>query len=435
MRYISTNHQSEAVTLRQAVLQGLPPDNGLYLPAEIQQFPAAFLSRTPQLSFQQIALEVAHTLLGGDLPWNILEQLVDAAFTFDAPLVELEQNTFSLELFHGPTLAFKDFGARFMARLMGYFMEESSRELNILVATSGDTGSAVAHGFLGIPGIRVFILYPSGKVSRIQEQQLTTMGHNITALEVEGVFDDCQQLVKSAFLDRDLTSKLQLSSANSINLARLIPQSFYYVYAYSRLANRDSAPVFSVPSGNFGNLTAGIIAQRMGLPVTRFIAATNVNRAVPDYLASGKYSPAPSLATISNAMDVGNPSNFARLLELYQADVARMRVDLWGCSVTDADAKAVIRRVQAQCRYILDPHGAVGYLALERFRQQHNWNGPGIFLETAHPAKFSELVEEVLSCKVETPERLREYLARKKQSIKLPNSFAALKELLLQRCH
>ena len=437
MHYQSTKGQSKPVSLREAVLQGLPADNGLYLPVEISQFPESFLRKAPDLTFQQIAIEIAHTLLGGDLALNVLERIITTALTFDAPLVEVAPNTYSLELFHGPTLAFKDFGARFMARLMGYYMEDCSQELNILVATSGDTGSAVAHGFLGVPGIRVFILYPSGKVSPIQEQQLTTMGHNITALEIAGVFDDCQRLVKEAFLDRELSEKLLLSSANSINIARLIPQSFYYVYAYSRLGKSlgegTLAPIFSVPSGNFGNLTAGVIAQRMGLPVERFIAATNINRVVCDYLNKGVFSPAPSKSTISNAMDVGNPSNFARLLALYQNQHKLMKQGLWGFSVTDSETRVVMKRLYESTGYIVDPHGAVAYLALENYRQQFNYQGPGIFLETAHPAKFAPLVEEILNIKIPLPQRLQTYLTRKKRSIPLPNDFASLKAFLLSR--
>jgi len=431
MRFYSTNKNTPVVSLKEAVLTGLAPDNGLYLPETIPPLSADFFSSAATLSFQQISFEIARLFTDKDLPDSTLEDMISSTITFEAPLVELAENFYCLELFHGPTLAFKDFGARFMARLMGHFVQGNDRELNILVATSGDTGSAVAHGFLNVPGITVTLLYPSGKVSNIQEMQLTTMGGNIRALEVDGTFDDCQRLVKLAFLDRDLNEKLLMSSANSINIARLIPQSFYYVQAYAQLKDKDLPTVFSIPCGNFGNLTAGLIAQKIGLPVHRFIAATNLNCVVPDYLESGSFSPRPSQPTISNAMDVGNPSNFARMLDLYGNNLEIMRKHIYGTCVNEEETRQAMAKVFQETGYILDPHGAVGCLGLERYKNSVPETANGIFFETAHPAKFGSVVEEVIGRKVEMPPRLRKYLEGTKEAVRLSSTFDEFKELLM----
>ena len=415
MNYYSTNNKKSAVSLKEAVLKGLAPDNGLYMPESVPVLPESFFESLPEKSFQQIAYEVAHALLQDDVPADELEKMIKRTITFDAPLVEIEKNVFSLELYHGPTLAFKDFGARFMSQLLGYFAKEEKREIVILVATSGDTGSAVANGFLGVPGIRVVVLYPSGKVSDIQEKQFTTLGQNITALEVDGSFDDCQRLVKEAFLDEELNKKFFLTSANSINIARLIPQSFYYFYAWSRLKNRNNV-VFSVPSGNFGNLTAGLIAKRMGLRISHFVASTNRNDIVPQYLETGIFNPKPSQATVSNAMDVGNPSNFARMMDLYANDLNKIKADITGYRLSDEETKQVMREVYETSNYILDPHGAVGYLGLKKYLADHT-EATGVFLETAHPAKFLEVVEYTLKTEIKIPEKLKQFVKGNKKSI------------------
>jgi threonine synthase len=365
MNYYSTNNPTHKVSLKEAVLKGLAYDNGLYMPEAIPVLPKSFFDLLPEKSFQQIAFEVANAFLKDDVPTAELKRIIEHTISFDAPLIELEKNVFTLELFHGPTLAFKDFGARFMSQLLGYFAKEEKREIVILVATSGDTGSAVANGFLGVPGTKVVVLYPSGKVSDTQEKQFTTLGQNITALEVDGSFDDCQRLVKEAFLDEELTTKFFLTSANSINIARLIPQSFYYFYAWSRLKEKSNV-VFSVPSGNFGNLTAGLIAKRMGLPIRHFVASTNINDIVPEYLRTGHFNPKSSQSTISNAMDVGNPSNFARMMDLYQNDHEKLKSDVLGFDFSDAETQTTMCEVFARSKYIIDPHGAVGYLGLKK---------------------------------------------------------------------
>lgn len=432
MKFYSTNHQTKDASLKEAVLSGLAPDGGLFMPENIPVLPKDFFETLNLMTFREIAFEVVQPFLAADVPEFALKKMIEDAFNFDVPLVQLEENIFVLELFHGPTLAFKDFGARFMARLMAFLNQNTDKELTILVATSGDTGSAVAHGFLNVPGIQVFILYPSGKISHIQEQQLTTMGGNITALEIDGTFDDCQRLVKQAFPDPDLLREMNLTSANSINIARLLPQSFYYFYAVSRLEPQQTPMVFSVPSGNYGNLTGGLLAQRMGLPVTRFVAATNANDVVPQYLNSGHYEPQPTKKTISNAMDVGNPSNFARMLDLYQNDHEKILNDLWGASFSDEQTRAAINDIFAQQQYLLDPHGAVGYLGLRAYLDAAETSSPGVFLETAHPAKFADVIKDTIQQPVEVPERLGDYLKREKQSIQLPNDFGELKELLLR---
>lgn len=433
MNYYSTNNKNHQVSLREAVLKGLAPDNGLYMPETIPVLPKSFFDSLPEKSFQQIAFEVAQALLQDDVPQAELKRIIEHTITFDAPLIELEKNIFALELFHGPTLAFKDFGARFMSQLLGYFAKEEKREIVILVATSGDTGSAVANGFLGVPGTKVVVLYPSGKVSDIQEKQFTTLGQNITALEVDGSFDDCQRLVKQAFLDEELNKKFFLTSANSINIARLIPQSFYYFYAWSRLMNRDNV-VFSVPSGNFGNLTAGLIAKRMGLPIKHFVASTNRNDIVPEYLRTGIFTPKPSQATISNAMDVGNPSNFARMMDLYVNELNKIKSDITGYTFSDEETKQVMQEVYKNSNYTLDPHGAVGYLGLKKYLTD-NKEATGVFLETAHPAKFLEVVEETLTTKFRMPEALKGFLQGQKNTIKSTNRFDELRNRLNQELH
>ncbi len=421
MNYYSTNNKKSTVSLKEAVLKGLAPDNGLYMPESIPVLPKAFFDSLPEKTFQQIASEVAHALLHDDVPASELKQMVEHTITFDAPLIEVEKNVFALELFHGPTLAFKDFGARFMSQLLSWFAKEEKREIVILVATSGDTGSAVANGFLGVPGVKVLVLYPSGKVSDIQEKQFTTLGQNITALEVDGSFDDCQRLVKEAFLDEELNKKFFLTSANSINIARLIPQSFYYFYAWSQLKDRSNV-VFSVPSGNFGNLTAGLIAKRMGLPIRQFIASTNRNDIVPEYLQSGIFNPKPSQATISNAMDVGNPSNFARMMDLYYNDLNQIKADVTGYRFSDEETKQAMREVYKTSNYILDPHGAIGYLGLKKYLAEHT-EATGVFLETAHPAKFLGVVEDTLKTQVQIPDKLKAFIKGNKKSIHCSNEF------------
>ena len=432
MRYYSTNHKSPSVSLKEAVLKGLADDNGLYMPEHIPVLPKYFFDSISNKSFREISLAIASALIEDSIPQDVLKKIVDEALNFDAPLVSLTDELNVLELFHGPTLAFKDFGARFMAGLTSYFITDSGKKLTILVATSGDTGSAVASGFYNVPGINVLILYPSGKVSGIQEKQLTTWGKNITALEVVGTFDDCQRMVKQAFLDEDIKKKRMLSSANSINIARLIPQSFYYFYAYAQLKNKNRSLVFSVPSGNFGNLTAGLLAARMGLPVSKFISATNINDVVPEYLNTGNFKPRPSQSTISNAMDVGNPSNFARMLDLMPV-LKDMKATVQGYSFTDDETRSAIKEIYNKCNYILDPHGAIGYLGLKSYMSKNAGKINGIFLETAHPAKFPETVESVIGNQIIQPERLEKFTRMEKKSIPLPNQFDDLKNFLLKK--
>ena len=412
------------------MLQGLAPDKGLYMPERIPSLPAGFFDAAGERSMQEIAFVVAHEFVSDDIDDNTLSSIISHAIPFDAPVVGIDDNIYALELFHGPTFAFKDFGARFMAGLLGHFAQQEGREVVILVATSGDTGSAVANGFLGVPGTRVIVLYPQGKVSEIQEKQFTTLGQNITALEVNGTFDDCQRLVKQAFVDPELTQSLFLTSANSINVARLIPQSFYYIHAYAQVRHLDLPLVFAVPSGNFGNLTGGLLAMKMGLPVAHFVACTNVNDVVPEYLDSGLFRPRPSIQTISNAMDVGNPSNFARMLDLYDNDRDAMAAVILGRAFTDEETRDAIRDVFERTGYILDPHGAVGYLGIRSYLSQY---GPaaGVFLETAHPGKFLEVVEETLGKSIELPEGLKAFAAGKKQSVPMSKEFGDLKEYLL----
>lgn len=430
MKYYSTNNEAPNVDLRTAVTEGLAPDRGLYMPERIVPLPEWFFKEMESFTFREIALEVAKHFFGEDIPEADLQEIVFDTLSFDAPLVHVRDSIYSLELFHGPTLAFKDVGARFMARLLGYFLSQQKGKVNVLVATSGDTGSAVANGFFNVPGIHVYVLYPKGKVSEIQEKQFTTLGHNITALEIDGTFDDCQRLVKSAFTDADLKKQLTLTSANSINVARFLPQAFYYFNAWAHLPEKDKKVVFSVPSGNFGNLTAGIFAKRMGLPVHRFIAANNLNDVIYEYLETGEFKPRPSVATIANAMDVGDPSNFARILDLYQNDVKAIRKDISGTRYTDEEIRETLGRVYKQTGYLLDPHGAIGYQALE----DNLYPGEvGIFLETAHPAKFTETVEGVIGKgNVSMPERLGNFLRNERMIDSFNASFDAFKAYLLE---
>ena len=431
MKYYSTNQQAPIASLEEAVVKGLAADKGLFMPESIKALPQSFYDNIENLSFQEMAYQVADAFFGEDVPAETLKQIVYDTLSFDVPLVHVNDNIYSLELFHGPTLAFKDVGGRFMARLLGYFIrKEGKKEVNVLVATSGDTGSAVANGFLGVEGIHVYVLYPKGKVSEIQEKQFTTLGQNITAIEIDGTFDDCQALVKSAFMDKELNEHLQLTSANSINVARFLPQAFYYFYAYAQLKKLGKADeaVICVPSGNFGNITAGLFAKRMGLPIKRFIAANNRNDIFFQYLQTGEYNPRPSVATIANAMDVGDPSNFARVLALYNNSHEAISAEISGTTYTDEQIAETVKSVYDKTGYLLDPHGACGYRALqEGLEAQEN----GVFLETAHPAKFLETVENIIGDKVEIPQKLQEFMKGQKQSIEMSKEFAEFKAYLL----
>jgi len=432
LRYYSTANRHHTVSLKEAVLNGMPVDRGLYMPESLPQLPKKFFRDLPDMTFPGLSFEIAKALLGEDVPLNVLRDIVDEAINFETPLVDITDNLKTLELFHGPTLAFKDVGARFMSRLMAYFICDNDRKLNILVATSGDTGSAVANGFYKVPGINVIVLYPAGKISLIQEKQIATMGENVRALKVNGTFDDCQRLVKAALVDPDIQKVLMVSSANSINIARLIPQTFYYFNAFRQVKDfRDKSIAICVPSGNFGNLTAGLIAKKMGLPVTRFVAATNINHVVPDYLKSGEFEPRASIQTISNAMDVGNPSNFARMLALYDHSLEKMRADLDGEYFSDDETRAAIAAVYKNTDYILDPHGAVGYIGIKNYLARNPEIDAGIFLETAHPAKFRDIVEPVISTTIAIPDRLEKFLKREILSQAIASEYREFKELLL----
>ena len=431
MKYYSTNRQAPMATLHEAVVKGLASDKGLYMPEAIKPLPKEFFDEIENLSFQEIAYRVTDAFFGEDIPADVLKQIVYDTLSFDVPAVRVTDNIYSLELFHGPTLAFKDVGARFMARLLGYFIrQEGQEQVNVLVATSGDTGSAVANGFLGVEGIHVYVLYPKGKVSAIQEKQFTTLGQNITAIEVDGVFDDCQALVKSAFMDKELNAHMKLTSANSINVARFLPQAFYYFYAYAQLKKLGKADelVICVPSGNFGNITAGLFGKHMGLPVKRFIAANNRNDIFYNYLQTGVYSPKPSVATIANAMDVGDPSNFARVIDLYKESHAAIKADISGTTYTDEQISETVKQAYEETGYLLDPHGACGYRALAEGLQPEE---VGVFLETAHPAKFLETVEGIIGDKVEIPVKLQEFMKGTKQSVPMTKDFADFKQYLL----
>ncbi len=429
MKYYSTNQKSHRVSFSEAVVNGLAPDGGLYMPSEYPAFPRGFFNKIGQRSFSENAFQFIRPFIA-EIPDADLIQIINDTLTFDAPLVELENKLSVLELFHGPTFAFKDFGARFLARTLAWIIREKDREITILVATSGDTGSAVASGFFGVEGLRVCLLYPSGKVSHIQEQQLTAMGGNVTALEVDGSFDDCQRLVKRAFVDRDLLHSKKLTSANSINIARLLPQSFYYLHAFAQLRNKTDKPIrYCVPSGNFGNLTAGLIAKKCGMPAEYFIAAVNANAVFSEYLQSGLYKPRTSLRTHSNAMDVGDPSNFVRILELYAGNFNPLKNDIRSVSISDSETVETIKSVYSKFNYIIDPHTAVGVAAHFTIKTEKDLHT--VVLSTAHPAKFSRIVSAAIRNPVPMPEQLAEYLRRKKHSIKISARFDDLKEFLI----
>ena len=450
MKYYSTNHKAPLASLQQTVEQGLAPDRGLYMPERLNLLPNTFFEHIDEMSFQELSFEVARALFGEDVNHNDLRRIVYDTLNFETPVVKVRDNIHALELFHGPTLAFKDVGARFMARLLQYFIRKDQTEtasaphrVNVLVATSGDTGSAVANGFLGVDGIHVYVLYPKGKVSHIQESQFTTLGQNITALEVDGVFDDCQALVKSAFMDDELKRHMTLTSANSINVARFLPQAFYYFNAFAQLkrkgmlniaANSEgqlvSNLVFCVPSGNFGNVTAGLFAAHMGLPVKHFIAANNANSVFYNYLRTGLYKPQASKQTIANAMDVGAPSNFARIIDLYDNQWAKIKNDIGGATYTDDHIRRTMKTCYDTTNYVLDPHGACGYQAL---CEQLQPDETGVFLETAHPAKFKETVDSVDGIDITIPPRLRQFMEGKKQSIPMTRRFDDFKQFLLQQ--
>lgn len=431
MRFVSTGGEAPAADLATALLEGLAPDGGLYLPERLEPLPASFFARLPGLGLVEIAEAVAAALLGDAVPAPERRRLLSAALDFPVPLVELGDGIRVLELFHGPTLAFKDVGARVLARLLAHLLRGSERPLTVLVATSGDTGSAVGHAFFGVPGTRVAILYPRGQVSPLQERQLTTLGGNVRALAVAGTFDDCQRMVKHAFGDRELRRELLLTSANSINLGRLLPQTFYYLAAVAQLPAAAPPALFAVPSGNFGNLTAGLIARRLGMPAAGFVAATNVNDVVPEYLATGVFSPRPSQRTLSNAMDVGDPSNFARMQALYGGDLAAIRGDVEGYRFDDQATREAVRRVHRDHGYLLDPHSAVGWLALRRALAGRREPASGVLLATAHPAKFRDVLEPVIGRTVPLPERLAACLTRPAHAEPLAADPAALGELLL----
>ncbi|MCH1418074.1 MAG: threonine synthase [Flavobacteriaceae bacterium] len=429
MKYYSLSNPTIKKSFENAVVNGIAPDRGLYFPEEIPPLDTSFFEELPQLSIPEMAYTAMAPFVGDEIPQAVLENILKNTLDFDFPVVSIKDNMGSLELFHGPTLAFKDVGARFMAQCLGYFNSKNAGQVTVLVATSGDTGGAVANGFLGVEGIDVVILYPKGKVSKVQEQQLTTLGQNITALEVEGVFDDCQDMVKTAFLDQEITAKRKLTSANSINVARWLPQMLYYFIAYRQLAHRKEPLVFSVPSGNFGNICAGMIGQNMGLPIDHFIAATNINDAVPAYLETGQYAAVKTTPTISNAMDVGDPSNFVRIQKIYGNNFTQLKDHLSGYRFTDDATREAMREIYHTSSYIADPHGAVGYLGLKDYLEKHPGKY-GVFLETAHPVKFLDTVEETLERKVPMPERIQSLLDKEKKSIGIKN-YADLKSYLL----
>lgn len=433
MKYYSTNKKIKDVSLQDAVIKGLAEDKGLFMPNSIKTLPKTFFDNIENLSFQEIAYTVADAFFGEDVEAAELKKIVYETLNFDVPLVHVNDNIYSLELYHGPTLAFKDVGGRFMSRLLGYFIKkQGEKKVNVLVATSGDTGSAVANGFLGVEGIHVYVLYPKGLVSPIQECQFTTLGKNITAIEVDGTFDDCQALVKSAFMDEELNATLKLTSANSINVARFLPQAFYYFYAYAQLKKLGKANnvVMCVPSGNFGNITAGLFGKKMGLPISRFIASNNRNDIFFQYLLSGKYNPRPSVSTIANAMDVGDPSNFARVLELYNNSHEAICKEIGGATYNDEEIADTLKTCKKETGYLLDPHGACGYRALKELLEP---NEIGVFLETAHPAKFLETVEKIIGEKVEIPAPLKEFMKGTKQSVEMGKSFDQFKAFLISK--
>jgi len=427
MNYYSLHHKSPISTFKNAVVQGLAKDRGIYFPANITPLSKDFIANITKYTHHEIAYEVMKQFVGDEIPTEKLKEIIAKTVSFDFPLVKVADNIASLELFHGPTMAFKDVGAKFMAQCLAYFNKGNEEEVTVLVATSGDTGGAVAKGFLGAKGVNVVILYPSGKVSDVQEKQLTTLGQNITALEVDGVFDDCQEMVKTAFLDEDITRTL--TSANSINVARWLPQMFYFFFAYKELQETNKDLVFSVPSGNFGNICAGIMAQKLGLPVKHFVASTNINDTVPNYLVAGVYTPKPSKATISNAMDVGNPSNFIRIRELFNNDLETLKSAFSSYSFTDTETRKAMKKIYNNSGYVADPHGAIGYLGLKKYGLSANEFG--VFLETAHPVKFLDVVEDTLPVKVEIPAQIQKVMNNKKAALKVAN-YQDLKDFLMQ---
>ncbi|WP_452221970.1 threonine synthase [Lacinutrix salivirga] len=430
MKYYSLNKKAPDTTFKDAVIRGLAPDKGLYFPESITPLPASFFQNIDNLSYNDIAFEALKQFVSPDIPENVLKTIIKETLSFDFPVINLDENISTLELFHGPTMAFKDVGARFMARCLAHFNKDNTNQVTVLVATSGDTGGAVANGFLGVKGVNVVILYPSGKVSDIQEKQLTTLGQNIKALEVNGVFDDCQDMVKRAFLDEELTSKMQLTSANSINVARWLPQLLYFMFAYKQLHNTHKEIVFSVPSGNFGNVCAGMMAQQLGLPIKHFIASNNENNVVTNYLKTAKYTPKPSVQTISNAMDVGNPSNFIRIQEIYKNDFNTLKNNLSSFSFTDSETKIALKEIYTNYKYVADPHGAVGYLGCKAYLKEHP-NVHCVFLETAHPTKFLDVVEEVIKEKQTLPKQIKAVMGKEKVATKI-STYNDLKAFLLK---
>ena len=430
MNYYSLNKIAPISTFKNSVIKGLAPDKGLYFPESITPLPASFFDTIEHLTNETIAYETIKQFVLPEIPEDDLKQIVSETLSFDFPVVTLTNSISTLELFHGPTMAFKDVGARFMARCLGYFNKENTQEITVLVATSGDTGGAVAHGFLGVKGVKVVILYPSGKVSDIQEKQLTTLKKNITALEVNGTVDDCQAMVKQAFLDESITNHKQLTSANSINVARWLPQMFYFMFAYKQLKNKHEKLVFSVPSGNFGNICAGMMAQQLGLPVAHFVASNNANKVVTEYLLTKNYEPKPSVQTISNAMDVGNPSNFVRIEAIYNNDFQYLKQHLSSYSFTDTQTINALKELYNEYNYVADPHGAVGYLGAKEYLKEHP-DSHIVFLETAHPTKFLDVVEETIQENVELPEQILKVMDKKKQSIKI-STYEELKSFLLE---
>lgn len=430
MNYYSLNRQAPNTSFKDAVIKGLAPDKGLYFPENITPLSKEFFDNIDNLSYSEIAFESIKQFVLPEIPEEVLKTIVEETLSFDFPVVTLNENISTLELFHGPTMAFKDVGARFMARCLGYFNQNNDKEVTVLVATSGDTGGAVANGFLGVKGVNVVILYPSGKVSDIQEKQLTTLGQNIKALEVNGTFDDCQAMVKTAFLDETITNQIQLTSANSINVARWLPQLFYFMFAYKQLHKTHNDIVFSVPSGNFGNICAGIMAQQLGLPIKHFVAANNANNVVTRYLISQLYEPKPSVQTISNAMDVGAPSNFIRIQEIYKNDFESLKENISSYSFTDDETRQALKELYTTYNYVADPHGAVGYLGCKAYLKQ-NPNAHCVFLETAHPTKFLDVVEQVIKDKQELPEQIQLVMGKEKVAERI-STYEDLKAFLLK---
>ncbi|PCH77450.1 MAG: threonine synthase [Flavobacteriaceae bacterium] len=431
MNYYSLNNKDNKSSFEEAVVRGIAPDRGLYFPQNITPLPRAFFKNIENYSNEEIAFKVIEQFVGDEIPTSILKNIIKETINFEFPVVKVENNIHALELFHGPTMAFKDVGARFMARCLGYFNRDKKDEnVTVLVATSGDTGGAVAHGFLGVKGVDVVILYPSGKVSDVQEKQLTTLGQNIVALEVDGVFDDCQEMVKTAFLDTEITDQRTLTSANSINVARWLPQMFYFFFAYKQLKHKNKGLVFSVPSGNFGNICAGVMAQQLGLPVHQFVASCNINDVVPNFFKSKKYTPQASKQTISNAMDVGNPSNFIRIQEVFNNDFDQLSKHISSYSFDDDTTRAVMKKIHDTTGYVTDPHGAIGYLGLKKYLQEQPLQG--VFLETAHPIKFANVVEPVLGIKLELPPQIIEVIDKKKVATNI-KTYQDLKEFLIKQ--